>query len=234
MEPGFESALEEAQHIEVPGLGAEGHENGGDAPPHRDPHDRLGSADPFEDEVAGDLEQEIAQEEDTGAGAVDGLAPAEIVQHGELGETDIDAVDPGQDVDDGGERQDTEQDLPEGLRSLVRGRHRRRRRKWCAHCYPPIALCLAGPPQSLACKARDRLRCSSPRRAATETAAFRLIVLDAAAPLLATRYEKHFSYNSSTKISFGLSSSQLNDRSRRKSHLSGGKNQYQRLQLRQK
>jgi hypothetical protein len=95
-------------------------------------------------------------------------------------------------------------------------------------------MCLAGPSPRLARKARDRLRCSSPRRAATETAAFRLIVLDAAAPLLATRYEKHFSCNSSTKISFDRATLHLNARSRGKYLFSGSENQYQRLQLRQK
>jgi len=46
-----------------------------------------------EDEVAGDFEEEVAEEEDAGADAVDSFGEAEVGEHLQLGEADVDAVD---------------------------------------------------------------------------------------------------------------------------------------------
>jgi len=47
---------------------------------------------PMRDQIAGNLEEEVAQEEDPGAQSVDGVAPAEVAHHLELGEADVDPV----------------------------------------------------------------------------------------------------------------------------------------------
>ena len=46
----------------------------------------------MQDQVARHLEQKIAEKENTGAEAVDGVAPFQVVQHLQLGKADVDAV----------------------------------------------------------------------------------------------------------------------------------------------
>ena len=62
----------------------------------------------LQQQVGRHLEEEVAEEEDAGAEAVDGFAPAQFVEHGELDEADVDAVDPGQHP----EREDEGNDAP--------------------------------------------------------------------------------------------------------------------------
>ena len=61
--------------------------------------------------LLGTSKKEVADEEDAGAQAVDGLAELQIAEHLELGEADIDAVDPGQDPEDHQERDQAPGDL---------------------------------------------------------------------------------------------------------------------------
>ena len=56
------------------------------------------SADFVEDDVAGDFEDEIAQEEDASSEAVDALGELEVGEHLQLGEADVDAIDVRDDV----------------------------------------------------------------------------------------------------------------------------------------
>ena len=52
----------------------------------------------LQDDVAGDFEDEIAEEEHSGAESVDALAEVEVGEHLQLGEANVDAVDVGDDV----------------------------------------------------------------------------------------------------------------------------------------
>ena len=90
-------AQDEAQHIEHGGRGHIGHGHGGRAPEDGDARQRLACADLLQQQVAGHFEQEVADEEDAGAQAVDSLAELQVLQHLQLGEADVDAVYPGQD-----------------------------------------------------------------------------------------------------------------------------------------
>lgn len=139
MKTGLEGALKETQHVEVPGLRAQRHQHGHDAPAERDAQDGLRRADLLEKQVARHLEQEIAEEEDARPRAVDGVAPAEIVEHREFGKADIHPVEPCKDIDQRGEGQNSPGDALECPVSLLKGRDRRFRFRF--HSYPPIGLC---------------------------------------------------------------------------------------------
>ena len=93
----LDHAQDEAQHIEHGGRGHIGHGHGGSTPEDGDARQRLACADLLQQQVAGHFEQEVADEEDAGAQAVDGLAELQVLQHLQLGEADVDAVYPGQD-----------------------------------------------------------------------------------------------------------------------------------------
>jgi hypothetical protein len=93
----LDHAQDEAQHIEHGGRGHIGHGHGGRAPEDGDARQRLACADLLQQQVAGHFEQEVADEEDAGAQAVDSLAELQVLQHLQLGEADVDAVYPGQD-----------------------------------------------------------------------------------------------------------------------------------------
>lgn len=68
----------------------------------------------MKNDVAWHLEEKIADEEDAGAEAVDGLAEAEVGRHLQLGEADVDAVEIGNDVAQHQERHDAPEDLAVG------------------------------------------------------------------------------------------------------------------------
>ena len=104
-EAGLEHSEEEAQHVEEGRRGHEHHRHAAGAPEERDPRDGLAGADMFQKQVARHFAQEVADEEDARADAVDRLAEFEIGQHLQLGEADIDPVDPGQDPEHHQERQ---------------------------------------------------------------------------------------------------------------------------------
>ena len=68
---------------------------GDESPADHDAGNPAPRAEAFEEEVAGHFEQEVADEEDTGAPAVDGGGEAEVAVHVECGETNVHAVDEG-------------------------------------------------------------------------------------------------------------------------------------------
>ena len=72
--------------------------NGDDTPADHDPGNPDPRPDLLEDHIAGDLEQEVADEEDAGAEAVDRIAEVEVDSHPQLGEADVDSVQVGRDV----------------------------------------------------------------------------------------------------------------------------------------
>ena len=84
----------------------------------RDPHAR---AEFFQEDVAGDLEEEIADEEDAGAGGESGVAQREILEHLQLGEADIDAIEIGEDVAEEEEREQADVGLVVSLRFKIFG-----------------------------------------------------------------------------------------------------------------
>lgn len=99
-EPGLGRAQQEAQEIEHVHAGHEHHARRDDAPGDHDPRDPDARADFVEDDVAGDLEQEIADEEYPRAQPVHRLAELEFLQHLQLGEAHVDAVQVGHDIAD--------------------------------------------------------------------------------------------------------------------------------------
>jgi hypothetical protein len=66
--------------------------------------------------LEGHLEQEIAEEEDAGAEAEHGRREAEILVHGQRRETDVHAVDEGNEVQEHDERDDAQRDLAQYAR----------------------------------------------------------------------------------------------------------------------
>ena len=96
IEAGLEHAEQEAQRIEHRRRRHVHHRDRGQAPADGDAHDGLARADLLQQQVARHLEEEIAEEEDAGAEAVDRLAPFQVVEHRQLDEADVDAIDPGQ------------------------------------------------------------------------------------------------------------------------------------------
>ena len=66
--------------------------------------------------LLGNLEQEIAEEENAGAKPVHRLAEPEVGQHAQLRKPDVDAIQPRDDVEQDQERHDAERDpLVNGL-----------------------------------------------------------------------------------------------------------------------
>ena len=93
---GEEAGLGEPQHdahgIEAVAARHEHHRHRGDAPEDHDARDPAPGADALQNQVARDLEQEVAEEEQPGAGAIDLGRQSEIGLHVPGGETDVDAV----------------------------------------------------------------------------------------------------------------------------------------------
>ncbi len=91
-------AQQEAQQVEAGDAGAEHQRRRDQAPGHHDAGDPDARAHARHQQVGRHLEQEIADEEDPGAGAVHGVAEAQVGQHLQLGEADVDTVQVGHHV----------------------------------------------------------------------------------------------------------------------------------------
>ena len=107
---------------------------GHESPADHDPADPQAGAHPVQNHVAGHFEEEVADEEDACAEAVDRFTEAQIVEHLQLGKSDVDAIEVGDQVAQHQERQEPPRDLAIG--SFFRGRRRRwrfRRRSWCLY-----------------------------------------------------------------------------------------------------
>ena len=83
----------------------EGGEARDNAPGDHDPRDPDPRADFFQNQIAWNFEQEIAEEENSGAPAIDIGAEAEILVHGQRGEGNIAAIDVGDAVGQRDQRQ---------------------------------------------------------------------------------------------------------------------------------
>jgi len=141
---------QKAQHGEA---GRSGHKSGcsgQQAPGDHDPSDPKARADLLHDNVAGDLEDEIAPEEDPRGEAELGGTHVQVTAHRKGGKSDVDAVDVGQQVSQDRNRQQAPIDFPD-RRPLDRCVHDIDR---CIHdvspvCqkppgFPPERFCLGG------------------------------------------------------------------------------------------
>jgi hypothetical protein len=97
-EPGFGRAQQEAQDVEHVHAGHEHHAGGNDAPGDHDARDPDLRAHFVQDDVAGNLENEVADEEDAGAQPVHRFAELQFLQHLQLGEAHVHAVQVGHHV----------------------------------------------------------------------------------------------------------------------------------------
>ncbi len=92
-EAGFGDTEQEAHDVEARLPADQGHGGGDDPPAHHDARDPDARAESLQREIARHLEQEIADEEDAGAGSEHRRREAEILVHGERGEADIHPVE---------------------------------------------------------------------------------------------------------------------------------------------
>jgi hypothetical protein len=94
----------------------------------------------LENEVTGNLEQEVAEEEDAGAKAVHGVAKGQCLLHLQLRVADIDAVEEGDHVGDQQQRNEPPADLRiHRFNRVGAGRQRSINRcGCCAHGGPPF------------------------------------------------------------------------------------------------
>ncbi len=109
-EAGLRHAEQHAHRIEAPLPDDEHHRHRDEAPEDHDARDPQPRADAVEDQVARDLEQAIAQEEQAAAQAVGGLAQAEVALQFLGGEADVHAIDVGDHVTDEDEGNQTPDD----------------------------------------------------------------------------------------------------------------------------
>src|ERR1019366_8104780 len=110
----FHHAEQEAHRVETRRPPDQHGARGDDSPDDHDRADPITGAHPLHDHVAGHLEKEVADEEDSGANAVDGVAHAQVLLHLELGEPHVDAVHVSQDVAEEDEGHKPPRDLPVG------------------------------------------------------------------------------------------------------------------------
>ena len=87
--------------------------------PAGDARDALAHANARRQHVRRDLEQEVADEEDAGAEAVDDIGELQRLLHLQLGEADVDAIDDRDDVDQEEQRQVAQRDAPEQRQRAV-------------------------------------------------------------------------------------------------------------------
>ncbi|MND73681.1 hypothetical protein D3C80_652610 [compost metagenome] len=90
----------ETQRVELPFSGDEGHHRRGQPPGDHDAGNPAARADLVQHQVAGHFEQHIANHEQAGAQAIGGIAEAQVSLQLELGKTDVDAVEKGEQVAD--------------------------------------------------------------------------------------------------------------------------------------
>ena len=84
-----------------------------DAPCDEDPGQPLAGAEPVHAGVAGDLQERVAEEENTGAQAIGGGVQADVLTHGEFGEAHVVAVKVGNEVEQDDQGHNAAADLAE-------------------------------------------------------------------------------------------------------------------------
>ncbi len=109
--PALGHAEQEAQHAERDRPADQRHRRRNDPPGHHDAHHPEPRADPRHDAVAGILEQEVADEEDAGAPAIDRGREMQILIGRQRREADIHPVDVGDDVAEREDRNEPQHEL---------------------------------------------------------------------------------------------------------------------------
>jgi hypothetical protein len=123
-EPRLGDPQKEPENVERR-LAPDEHRARGDEPPEdHDARDPDPGPHPLEDEVRGDLEQEVADEEHAGADSIHGIAEAEILLHLELREPDVHPIEVREDVAEEERGKKAPGDLSVGR--LLERRHRLR------------------------------------------------------------------------------------------------------------
>jgi hypothetical protein len=120
-EPGLGDAKEHASGIKRPDVPDEDHRHRHEAPPDQNPGDPSPGADAFEDQVARDFEQKVADEEQTGAVAVLRICEAQVMLQNRRCEPDVDAIDVGDHITNERERDEPACDSPNNLASVCVG-----------------------------------------------------------------------------------------------------------------
>ena len=110
-EAGLRHAQQEAHGVEAHGAGHEQRAGRDDPPRDHDARDPLARAELVQREVAGDLEEEVGDEEDAGAEAVDGAGEAEVGLEPVLGEGHVHPIQVGDDVEAQQDRYEADRDL---------------------------------------------------------------------------------------------------------------------------
>ena len=120
-EPGLGRAEQKAHHIEALRPLHERHADGDGAPGDHDPCEPAPCAEAIEHQVAGDLEQEIANEEQACAKAVGRITDADVGAHVQLGEPHGGAVHVGDQVQQDEEGNQFQRDAPYKPQFLAHG-----------------------------------------------------------------------------------------------------------------
>ena len=130
-ESGFSEPEEESGHDELLDVLHEPRADGDDAPRDQNARDPDTRADPVEHEIAWNLEDEVAEEEDPDGKAVLRARDPEILVHRQRREPDVDPIQEGDGVQEKNERQNVEANLADGrgreagFRAIGDGRHPR-------------------------------------------------------------------------------------------------------------
>ena len=111
-EPGLGNPEEQPQGVEARFAPHEHHRGGHDPPGDHDPRDPDARPEPVQQQVARDLEDGVAQEEDPGAESVRGVAQADVRVHLQRREPDVYAIQVGDDVQQEHERDQAAGHLP--------------------------------------------------------------------------------------------------------------------------
>ena len=112
-EPGLGKAQQHAHEVEAVFAGNERHGAGQDSPADHDASDPFAGAELFQEQVGGNLKDEIREEEDAGAEPERGLRQAEVLAHGERGEAHVHPVQVGDEVAQHQERHEPHGDPPD-------------------------------------------------------------------------------------------------------------------------
>ena len=109
--PASAGAQQETQRVETVGSSNHDHRRRDHAPEHHEQGNPTARADSLQGEVARHLEEEIAGEEHSGAESVNGVGEGELLAHLERGESDVDAIEIRDDVEQEEERDQSPRQL---------------------------------------------------------------------------------------------------------------------------
>ncbi len=97
-EAGLGGAEQETDDVKSRLAGDERHAAGEDAPGEHDPRDPASRADAHQDQVRRGFQQKVAEEENTGAGAIDSGGERQVLVHFERGKTQVHPVQIGDEI----------------------------------------------------------------------------------------------------------------------------------------